>query len=151
MSWFWGAQLQVLNTLKAQNSLLWCSHFRKKATHELYHANKVVKSCAKSCCLVFKAKRKSEHITPLLISLYWLPVKYRIDFTILLFIFKSLHNQAPQGLSEPLHLISQSRSLRSRNSELHVPRASLKNREDHVFTVIRPKLLNSLPSKLCQI
>ncbi len=34
--------------------------------------------------------KKSEHITPVLRSLHWLPVTFRIDFKVLLLIYKSL-------------------------------------------------------------
>lgn len=39
--------------------------------------------------------KKREHITPVLSSLHWLPVKFRINFKILLFVFKSLNGLAP--------------------------------------------------------
>ncbi len=91
-------------------------------------------------------KRKYESITPVLISLHWLPVKYRIDFKILLFVYKSLHNLAPQYLSDLLQPYTQSRVLRSADSALlQVPRARLKNRGDRAFSVVGPKLWNSLP------
>jgi len=32
--------------------------------------------------------KKREHITPVLASLHWLPVRFRIDFKILMFVFK---------------------------------------------------------------
>ncbi len=54
---------------------------------------------------------KHEHITPVLKSLHWLPVCQRIDFKILLFVYKSLHNLAPVYLSELFHLYTPSRSL----------------------------------------
>lgn len=38
---------------------------------------------------LLKGECKGEHITPVLISLHWLPVKYKI---VLLFVFKSLWN-----------------------------------------------------------
>ncbi len=47
--------------------------------------------------------RKSTHITPILRILHWLPIKFRIDFKILLFVYKSLHDLAPIYLSELLH------------------------------------------------
>ena len=40
------------------------------------------------------------HITPLLKSLHWLPVKYRIVFKILLITFKAIHGLAPAYISE---------------------------------------------------
>lgn len=42
--------------------------------------------------------KKSEHITPILISLHWLPVHFRIVFKILLFAFKSLNGLPPPPL-----------------------------------------------------
>ncbi|KAF7667853.1 hypothetical protein LDENG_00040620 [Lucifuga dentata] len=34
-------------------------------------------------------------ISPVVAPLHWLPVKYRIDFKILLFTYKAFHNQTP--------------------------------------------------------
>ncbi len=47
-------------------------------------------------------KCKYKTITPVLISLHWLPGQYRISFKMLMFVFKSLHNQAPQNLNNLL-------------------------------------------------
>ena len=38
---------------------------------------------------------KFDHITPALIDLHWLPVTFRVQFKLLLFVYKSLHNQSP--------------------------------------------------------
>ncbi len=40
--------------------------------------------------------RKSEHITPVLRSLHWLPVTFRIDFKVLLLVYKSLNGLGPK-------------------------------------------------------
>ena len=40
------------------------------------------------------------HITPLLKSLHWLPVKYRIVFKILLITFKAIHGLPPAYISD---------------------------------------------------
>ena len=58
-------------------------------------------------------KKKSDHITPLLKSLHWLPVHLRIHYKILSLCYKSLNNSAPCYLSNALHLYIPSRSLRS--------------------------------------
>ena len=42
--------------------------------------------------------KKREHITPVLASLHWLPVKFRIDFKVLLFVFKTCHSLSPSYL-----------------------------------------------------
>lgn len=39
---------------------------------------------------LLKDKRKCDHITPVLISLHWLPVQYRINFKVLLFVLQVL-------------------------------------------------------------
>lgn len=53
---------------------------------------------AAACLLTGACKR--EHITPILASLHWLPVHFRVHFKILLFVFKSLNGLAPPYLSE---------------------------------------------------
>lgn len=35
------------------------------------------------------------HVTPVLKSLHWLPVVYRVQFKILVLTFRALHGQAP--------------------------------------------------------
>ena len=45
---------------------------------------------------------KFDHITPILVKLHWLPVRYRINFKILLITFKVIHGRAPKYLSELL-------------------------------------------------
>ena len=49
--------------------------------------------------LVFNL-RKYDHITPALVTLHWLPVKYRIEFKTLLIDFKGLHGKAPTYIQE---------------------------------------------------
>ena len=40
------------------------------------------------------------HITPLLLKLHWLPVKFRVNFKILLITFKAIHGLAPSYIAE---------------------------------------------------
>jgi len=44
--------------------------------------------------------RKYDHITPILQKLYWLPVRQRIHFKILLITFKSINDMAAEYLCE---------------------------------------------------
>ena len=46
---------------------------------------------------------RREHITPVLNSLHWFSVPYRIDFKLLMFVFKALNGLAPLYLSELLY------------------------------------------------
>ena len=55
------------------------------------------------------------HISLKLVSLHWLPVKYRIDFKICLFTFKALHGLALSYLTNLLTTKTNGSSLRSSN------------------------------------
>ena len=43
---------------------------------------------------------RTDHITPVLVSLHWLPLKERADFKVLLLTYKALHGLAPTHLSD---------------------------------------------------
>lgn len=89
------------------------------------------------------------HITPLLYSLHWLPVSYRIQFKILTITYRALHGQAPDYLASLIHLHTPSRSLRSVNQNLlSTPRTCLKTRGDRAFEAMAPRLWNALPSSI---
>ena len=49
------------------------------------------------------------HITPILKDLHWLPIKYRIEFKIVLLTFKCLYGLAPQYLVDVIAVATQSR------------------------------------------
>jgi len=55
-----------------------------------------------SAARVLSGVRAGDHINPVLESLHLLPVRYRIDFKILMFAFKALHNLSPQYLTDLL-------------------------------------------------
>ena len=57
-----------------------------------------------------------DHISPILASLHWLPVKSRIEFKILLLTYKALHGQAPSYLKELIVPYCPSRTLRSQDA-----------------------------------
>ena len=62
------------------------------------------------------------HITPILKDPNWLPIKYRIEFKIVLLTFKCLYGLAPQYLVDLIAVAAQSRyNRRSRNATLLVP------------------------------
>ena len=94
--------------------------------------------------LVSKTK-KSDHITPVLAALHWLPIKYRIVFKILLITFKALNGLALNYICELLHQYQPTRSLRSSTRHLlSVPRSHTTTYGDRAFSVSAPKLWNSL-------
>ena len=47
---------------------------------------------------------KFGHISPALIDLHWFPVSFRVQFKLLLFVLKSLHNQSPSYINDLLSL-----------------------------------------------
>uniref|UniRef100_A0A8C5I3C7 Reverse transcriptase domain-containing protein n=1 Tax=Gouania willdenowi TaxID=441366 RepID=A0A8C5I3C7_GOUWI len=90
--------------------------------------------------------KKREHITPILASLHWLPVKFRIDFKILLFVFKAWNGLAPQYITDLIQIYRPQRALRSEGQlQLVVPKANRKTKGDRAFSVVGPKLWNALP------
>ncbi len=74
---------------------------------------------------VLTRTRKYDHISPVLSSLHWLPIKHCIQFKILLITFKALNGLATQYLSELLSHFIPTRPLRSQNTgNLIIPKIS---------------------------
>ena len=95
---------------------------------------------------VLTRTKKREHITPVLASLHWLPVKSRIEFKILLLTFKALNNMAPLYLKELVVPYQPTRALRSQNSSLLViPTVSKSRVGARAFSYQAPHLWNHLP------
>ena len=82
---------------------------------------------------------------PLLRSLHWLPVKYRVHFKICLLTYKALHEEQPVYLSSLIAISLPSRSLRSnRGITLSIPRIKT-NTGARAFSSCAPSLWNNLP------
>ncbi len=95
---------------------------------------------------VLTRTRKYDHISPVMSTLHWLPIKHRIDFKILLITYKALNALAPQYLSELLSHYSPPHPLRSQNSgHLIIPRMSKSTACGRSFFYLAPKLWNNLP------
>ena len=85
---------------------------------------------------------------PFLCSLHWLPVKFRIDFKILLLTFKAIYCYAPGYLTDPIAIKKQLRyHIRSVGGlTLKYPSLKLKKTSgDRAFSSAAPNLWNSLP------
>ena len=96
--------------------------------------------------------KKHEHISPILSNLHWLPVEKRITYKVLLIVFKCLNGLSPQYLSELLIEYKPTRTLRSCSKKLLVvPRVNTKRYGERAFSVIGPRLWNSLPQNLRDI
>ena len=95
--------------------------------------------------VVVKASRY-DHVTPILKTLHWLPIRYRTEYKLLLLTFKALHHLAPSYLTDLLQLYHTTRTLRSSSDALLTEHsARLRNYGDRDFSVAAPKLWNNLP------
>jgi len=69
-----------------------------------------------------------EHITPVLRALHWLQVIFRIDFKVLLLVYKSFKGLGPQYIADMLTEYKPNRSVRSLGShQLEIPRVNAKH------------------------
>ena len=93
--------------------------------------------------------RRSEHITPVLESLHWLPVARRVEYKVLVFAFCAIHELAPGYICELVSVRSQSRALRSSETvQLVLPRTAIPTYGERAFSVAAPMLWNKLPLPL---
>ncbi len=96
---------------------------------------------------VLTRSKKYDNITPILQSLHWLPIKFRISYKILLLAYKALN--APVYLTNLLSRYNPTRSLRAQNSGLLViPRIAKSTKGGRTFSYLAPKLWNSLPDNV---
>ena len=96
-------------------------------------------------------KRKYDSITPVLISLHWLPpVHYRCQYKLLTYVYKAQHGKAPSYLQELITSYKPNRALRSENSMLlHPPNdVRAKSYGERRFDKAAPTLWTSLPLSL---
>ena len=88
---------------------------------------------------------KSCHITPVLKELHWLPVRGRIEFKILLFVYRCVNNLAPEYLSALLKSKQHSYGTRSKTAELlETPRTKRKMFGDRSFSTCGPRAWNTI-------
>ena len=91
------------------------------------------------------------HITPVLKSPHWLPIKYRILFKVAILTFKILHGPSPDYLKELVTIKENSRyNLRS-NIGLLLEIPSIKSKKtlgDRSFKMAAPAVWNNLPYNL---
>ena len=93
--------------------------------------------------------RRQEHITPVLFALHWLPIRQRIQFKLLLLVYRCTHQLAPDYLTDLVVPYVPARSLRSADQNmLTVKRYNLERYGRRSFSVAGPSLWNALPSAI---
>ena len=102
---------------------------------------------------VILGKRKSDSSRDCLIALHWLPVRERIEYKILILVYKCIVGEAPADLMDmiqerDMHLEGW-RSNRDHKS-LVVPRTRRHTFASRSFSAVGPTLWNSLPNTIKQ-
>ena len=97
-------------------------------------------------------KKKTDHISPLLTQLHWLPVQKRILYKLDTICYKCLNNAAPDYLTSLLSSYKPSRTLRSASDPLTLktPRTKLNSFGPRAFSVSGPLSWNNLPLSVRQ-
>ena len=122
------------------NSLLYGT-----SEYQINKLQRVQHMCARLIC----NESKYCHIIPLLMGLHWLPIKLRIEFKIILIVFKIFKGLAQSYLSYLITCKPNSRyNLRNSSDKTVVSYPSFKSKAtlgDRAFMFAAPKLWNNLP------
>jgi len=95
---------------------------------------------------VLMSSNRREHVSPVLASLHWLPVKFRIEVKILLLTYKALNDRAPSYLKYLIVRYFPNRALHSQTTILLVvPRYSKSRMGGRASSYQAPLLWNKLP------
>ena len=89
--------------------------------------------------------RRPEHITPILKSLHWLPIRQRVTYKLATLVHKCINGRAPEYLAEFCHpSVDRRPGMRSADSgKLHVPRTQT-SFGDRSFAIAGPRTWNNL-------
>ncbi|KAI0235626.1 hypothetical protein LSAT2_013862 [Lamellibrachia satsuma] len=105
-----------------------------------------------SAARLITGTHRRDHITPVLFSLHWLPVSQRIEFKLLLFVFRAVHRSSLPSVS----VIASDFIHTHPNTEtadqhlLTIPRYHLERYGRRAFSVAGPTLWDALPPAVRQ-
>ena len=98
---------------------------------------------------VIEKLRKHDHITEVRKNLHWLPVKARIEYKILTYVYQSQQEKTPKYLQALVKTKHQDRNLRSNNKNLLInPDINLSTYGNRAFQKSAPELWNPLPEDI---
>ena len=132
-------QAFVISRLDYCNSLLY-----GVSKQNIQKLQKVQNAAAKVVLQCHKFSRA----TPLLKQLHWLPVSFRIQFRILVHVFKSLNDSSPQYIKDLLATYNPARNLRSQSRLLLQENKVHNQYGSRAFANCGPKLFNALPESI---
>ena len=107
-----------------------------------------VNALKEKACRVSTRTNRSDHITPVLKTSHWLPVSYRIDFKVLLLVYKSLNGLGPEYMNDMLVECKPSRALRSTDSGQIVELRVQTRHGEAAFSCYAAHKWNKLPAEL---
>ena len=136
-------QLQTLVQAIVISSLDYCNSLYFGISPRLLNQLQIIQN--RACRTIFGLKKR-DNVDKYLKNLHWLKINQRIEFKILLLVFKSINGLAPTYLKE---LISYNNVSGSRLPSLQTP-ISQSSRMDRAFINYAPRLWNSLPISVKQ-
>ena len=131
---------------KVLSRIDYCNSIYYGITDEQLHRLQRIQNAAARLVL---AKKKRDHITPLLQQLHWLPVKARCRYKLATLAYRFFDGSLAPSLAENLQQYTPSRNLRSAKDKLlKTPRYNLKTAGGRSFAVAAPKIWNTLPPEI---
>ena len=113
----------------------------------LHRLEMVQRSASRVVLRIRRGDRRS--MTEALQLLHWLPVKWRVEYKLLVLVFRALHDRTPAYLASLIMQYVPSRALRSAGQALlTVPRHNLERYGLRAFACAVPTLWNALPEDI---
>ena len=115
----------------------------------MYMLERLRKAQSSAARLIFQC-RKQNHISPLLMSLHWLPINTSIEYRLSVICHSFFLGLSSIYLSDLLSVYTPKRNLRSSsdNGILCIPKLRTKTFWQRSFSFAAPTIWNSLPSEL---